>query len=152
MKKMITIKRKKIINRTILLILTLLFINLVVLNSNVYAENESFSISNVFNGASEFLNRGKQGSDGVNPGVIGESFARQIKPLGDVLISIGMAVAVGGAIYLGIKFASAGATGDTKKKAELKESLTAFAVAVGIFALAYPIWAMVVSVLEKLQQ
>lgn len=148
MKKMITKKNIK----TIILILIMILTNIVILNKIAYAEGENFSVSEALNGASDFLNRGKQGSDGIDPGQIGESFARQIKPIGDVLITIGIAVSIGGAIYLGIKFASAGATGDTKKKAELKESLIAFAAAVAIFALAYPIWSMIVSLLESIQQ
>lgn len=152
MKKMITKMITKNNIKIIVLILLMILTNIVVLNKIAYAEGETFSVSEVLNSASEFLNRGKQGTGGVDPEKIGQSFASQIKPIGDVLISIGMAVAIGGAIYLGIKFASAGATGDTKKKAELKESLIAFAAAVAIFALAYPIWSMVVSVLEKIQQ
>ncbi len=69
--------------------------------------NSSFSLQNVFDSVKKFNEAGKKTDGGIDAKAMGDKFAEQLKPIGDVIISFGMVVCVGVAIVFGIKFITA---------------------------------------------
>ena len=69
--------------------------------------NSNFSLQNVFDSVKNFDQAGKKTDGGIDAKAMGDKFAEQLKPIGDVIISVGMVVCVGVAIVFGIKFITA---------------------------------------------
>ena len=69
--------------------------------------NSNFSLQNVFDSVKKFNEAGKKTDGGIDAKAMGDKFAEQLKPIGDVIISVGMVVCVGVAIVFGIKFITA---------------------------------------------
>ena len=69
--------------------------------------NSNFSLQNVFDSVKKFNEAGKKTDGGIDAKAMGDKFAEQLKPIGDVIISFGMVVCVGVAIVFGIKFITA---------------------------------------------
>lgn len=141
-------------NKKILRILITMFLalNILVLFSlNVKAENnlvaplegggtsssDGFSFGEIIGSVQEFFKKGKEGSGDEE---ITKTFVDKTAPLFSTLYYVGVATSVGVLILLGIEYATA----KPDKKAELKEKLIVFVVAVMILGGAIPIWSFVV--------
>lgn len=141
-------------NKKILRILITMFLalNILVLFSlNVKAENnlaaplegggtsssDGFSFGEIIGSVQEFFKKGKEGSGDEE---ITKTFVDKTAPLFSTLYYVGVAISVGVLILLGIEYATA----KPDKKAELKEKLIVFVVAVMILGGAIPIWSFVV--------
>ncbi len=132
-------------NKKILRILITMFLalNILVLFSlNVKAEtgttsSDGFSFGEIIGSVQEFFKKGKEGSGDEE---ITKTFVDKTAPLFSTLYYVGVAISVGVLILLGIEYATA----KPDKKAELKEKLIVFVVAVMILGGAIPIWSFVV--------
>lgn len=141
----------------ILITIILVFNITLLLTSNVYAErsavltNEGGSSTNTTSGADSDFSFGAilksvqeffaKGKEGTNDDDISKTFVEKTAPIFSALYYVGLSVAVGVLIILGIKYA----TGEPEEKADLKERLIGYTIAVMVLAGAIPIWAFVVS-------
>lgn len=108
-------------------------------NSNATSEADSdFSFGAILKSVQEFFAKGKEGT---NDDDISKTFVEKTAPIFSALYYVGLSVAVGVLIILGIKYA----TGKPEEKADLKERLIGYTIAVMVLAGAIPIWAFVVS-------
>ena len=64
------------------------------------SSNSNFSIQNV-------ITAGKKTDGGIDAKAMGDKFAEQLKPIGDLVISVGMIVCVAVSIIFGMKFVAA---------------------------------------------
>lgn len=142
-------------NKKILRILITMFLALnilLLLSLNVKAQNnlaapltgggsasnsDGFSFGEIIGSVQEFFKKGKEGSGDEE---ITKTFVDKTAPLFSTLYYVGVATSVGVLILLGIEYATA----KPDKKAELKEKLIVFVVAVMILGGAIPIWSFVV--------
>lgn len=76
-------------------------------SGSLTSTNSNFSLQNVFDSVKKFNEAGKKTDGGIDAKAMGDRFAEQLKPIGDVIISVGMVVCVGVAIVFGIKFITA---------------------------------------------
>lgn len=130
-------KIKKITFKILPILLCILFIIMPFTNI-VLAETEDFSFGGILKSVREFIAKGKSesGTDEISG-----KFIEQTAPLFSAIYFIGLAVAVGVLIIIGIQYA----TSSPDQKAELKGKLIGFAVAVVILTAAIPIWSLVVN-------
>ena len=71
------------------------------------SSNSNFSIQNVITAVKNFDQAGKKTDGGIDAKAMGDKFAEQLKPIGDLVISVGMIVCVAVSIIFGMKFVAA---------------------------------------------
>ena len=71
------------------------------------SSNSNFSIQNVITAVKNFDQAGKKTDGGIDAKAMGDKFAEQLKPIGDLIISVGMIVCVAVSIIFGMKFVAA---------------------------------------------
>ena len=103
-------------------------------NKAVYAGT---SVPGIFSSAKSFIEQGKAGAT-VDTGVI----AKDLGGLGQILLVIGLGVAVGVGMYLGFKYMMSGAD----EKAKVKERLIYYVIAIVLLVSAVGITKMIVSI------
>ena len=64
------------------------------------SSNSNFSIQNVITAVKNFDQAGKKTDGGIDAKAMGDKFAEQLKPIGDLIISVGMIVCVAVSIIL----------------------------------------------------
>lgn len=115
--------------------------NRIIANSN--SAEKTFSVSDIFTSVKQFIQRGKEQKESEE---IVSNFADLIAPLFQTLYFVGLSVAVGTAMVLGLKYMMF--DGDAKTKADLKDRLIGFGVAVIILVLAVPIWKLLITLIS----
>lgn len=109
-----------------------------------YSENAEFSVGGIINSVREFFSRGSSNTTGIDAQEIRSNFIVQIQPIVDALFTIGIGVALGVSIVLGVQYMA----GDAKKKAELKDKLLGFVIGIFILGSAFTIWSITVRILS----
>ena len=112
---------------------------IIVYPTNVYA----LSIDEIFSGADEFLEKGG-GQAGVTTTIDDEVLGDTSDFLYNVLLGIGMIIAVIVGMVLGIKYMLA----TSEEKAEIKQTLPAYILACVIVFGAFAIWRLVVNIIQ----
>ena len=110
--------------------------------------NSNFSLQNVFDSVKKFNEAGKKTDGGIDAKAMGDKFAEQLKPIGDLIISVGMIVCVAVSIIFGMKFVAA--SGKGQEIAKLKTQLLGFVIASFVFVSAYPIWSFIVKTIAEM--
>lgn len=128
-------KFKKIIVSIILIIaITLAF--------GTNASNADSTMSEIFSDAGDFLNAGAKGDTTINK----EALQQGSSLIYNVLLVIGVAVALIWGVVLGIQFI----TGGLSEKADVKKGLTIYIVGCVIIFGAFGIWKLVINILTPL--
>ena len=112
---------------------------IIVYPTNVYA----LSIDEIFSGADEFFEKGG-GQAGVTTTIDDEVLGDTSDFLYNVLLGIGMIIAVIVGMVLGIKYMLA----TSEEKAEIKQTLPAYILACVIVFGAFAIWRLVVNIIQ----
>lgn len=155
-------KKKNIMNISIKIILVLIFIllfsninininNSNILNSEVYAsssEAKDISLDSIITSVKDFFEKGKKGTDKINTDEITDNFIEQIVPIAAALYYVGLGVAVGATMLLGVKYIKA--KNDPKETAELKERLIGLTIGIIVLGSATMIWKAVIMIVEKM--
>ena len=139
------------INKICLIVISIIFV-LMLLNATTYASTDSsssnFSIQNVITAVKNFDAAGKKTDGGIDAKAMGDKFAEQLKPIGDIIITVGMIVCVAVSIIFGMKFVAA--SGKGQEIAKLKTQLLGFVIASFVFVSAYPIWSFIVKTISEM--
>ena len=139
------------INKICLIIINIIFV-FMLLNATTYASTDSsssnFSIQNVITAVKNFDAAGKKTDGGIDAKAMGDKFAEQLKPIGDIIITVGMIVCVAVSIIFGMKFVAA--SGKGQEIAKLKTQLLGFVIASFVFVSAYPIWSFIVKTISEM--
>ena len=139
------------INKICLIVISIIFA-LMLLNATTYASTDSsssnFSIQNVITAVKNFDAAGKKTDGGIDAKAMGDKFAEQLKPIGDIIITVGMIVCVAVSIIFGMKFVAA--SGKGQEIAKLKTQLLGFVIASFVFVSAYPIWSFIVKTISEM--
>ncbi len=155
-------KIKTIRDKRIFMILINIIMLVLLMNIGVYAytgssrttatseggsgtESSNFSVQNVITSVKNFNEAGKKTDGGIDAKAMGDKFAEQLKPIGDLIISVGMIVCVAVTMIFGMKFIAASKSG--QEIAKLKTQFLGFAIASLIFVSAYPIWSFIVQLI-----
>ena len=100
-------------NRMVMILINVVMLILLI-STGVYAstsssgtESSNFSIQNVITSVKSFEEAGKKTDGGIDAKAMGDKFAEQLKPIGDLIISVGMIVCVAVTIIFGMKFIAA---------------------------------------------
>ena len=148
-------KTKNVIKNRIVMILINVVMLILLMNTGVYAstsssgtESSNFSIQNVITSVKNFEEAGKKTDGGIDAKAMGDKFAEQLKPIGDLIISVGMIVCVAVSIIFGMKFVAA--SGKGQEIAKLKTQLLGFVIASFVFVSAYPIWSFIVKTIAEM--
>ena len=112
------------------------------------SSNSNFSIQNVITAVKNFDAAGKKTDGGIDAKAMGDKFAEQLKPIGDIIITVGMIVCVAVSIIFGMKFVAA--SGKGQEIAKLKTQLLGFVIASFVFVSAYPIWSFIVKTISEM--
>ena len=112
------------------------------------SSNSNFSIQNVITAVKNFDQAGKKTDGGIDAKAMGDKFAEQLKPIGDIIITVGMIVCVAVSIIFGMKFVAA--SGKGQEIAKLKTQLLGFVIASFVFVSAYPIWSFIVKTISEM--
>ena len=139
------------ISKICLIIINIIFV-FMLLNATTYASTDSsssnFSIQNVITAVKNFDAAGKKTDGGIDAKAMGDKFAEQLKPIGDIIITVGMIVCVAVSIIFGMKFVAA--SGKGQEIAKLKTQLLGFVIASFVFVSAYPIWRFIVKTISEM--
>ena len=139
------------INKICLIMINIIFV-FMLLNITTYASTDSsssnFSIQNVITAVKNFDAAGKKTDGGIDAKAMGDKFAEQLKPIGDIIITVGMIVCVAVSIIFGMKFVAA--SGKGQEIAKLKTQLLGFVIASFVFVSAYPIWSFIVKTIAEM--
>ena len=139
------------ISKICLIIINIIFV-FMLLNATTYASTDSsssnFSIQNVITAVKNFDAAGKKTDGGIDAKAMGDKFAEQLKPIGDIIITVGMIVCVAVSIIFGMKFVAA--SGKGQEIAKLKTQLLGFVIASFVFVSAYPIWSFIVKTISEM--
>ena len=139
------------INKICLIMINIIFV-FMLLNITTYASTDSsssnFSIQNVITAVKNFDAAGKKTDGGIDAKAMGDKFAEQLKPIGDIIITVGMIVCVAVSIIFGMKFVAA--SGKGQEIAKLKTQLLGFVIASFVFVSAYPIWSFIVKTISEM--
>ena len=139
------------ISKICLIIINIIFV-FMLLNATTYASTDSsssnFSIQNVITAVKNFDAAGKKKDGGIDAKAMGDKFAEQLKPIGDIIITVGMIVCVAVSIIFGMKFVAA--SGKGQEIAKLKTQLLGFVIASFVFVSAYPIWSFIVKTISEM--
>ena len=139
------------INKICLIVISIIFV-FMLLNITTYASTDSsssnFSIQNVITAVKNFDAAGKKTDGGIDAKAMGDKFAEQLKPIGDIIITVGMIVCVAVSIIFGMKFVAA--SGKGQEIAKLKTQLLGFVIASFVFVSAYPIWSFIVKTISEM--
>ena len=139
------------INKIGIIIINIIFV-FMLLNITTYASTDSsssnFSIQNVITAVKNFDAAGKKPDGGIDAKAMGDKFAEQLKPIGDIIITVGMIVCVAVSIIFGMKFVAA--SGKGQEIAKLKTQLLGFVIASFVFVSAYPIWSFIVKTISEM--
>lgn len=132
--------RKKIYK--IIPIILIIFFCIMPFTNFALAETEDFSFGGILKSVREFIDKGKSqsGTDEISG-----KFIEETAPIFSAVYYIGLAVAVGVLIIIGIRYA----TEPPESKAELKGKLIGFTIAVIALTAAIPIWTLVVNTFSK---
>lgn len=128
-------------NNTILkitLIFLIFIISTILLKNNVYAS--SYSISNIFTDAQNFLQAGNSANATINTNALEDTSTFIYR----LLFSIGLVVAIIVGMVLGIQFMISSAEG----KAKVKEALIAYTISCVVFFGAFGIWTTVINIVQ----
>lgn len=126
--------------RKIVIFICILSLFLIIIYpTNVQAQ----SVDDIFTGADEFLEIGG-GQAGVNTTIDDEVLGDTSDFLYNVLLGIGMIIAVIVGMVLGIKYMMA----TSEEKAEIKQTLPAYILACVIVFGAFAIWRLVVNIIQ----
>ena len=112
------------------------------------SSSSNFSIQNVITAVKNFDAAGKKTDGGIDAKAMGDKFAEQLKPIGDIIITVGMIVCVAVSIIFGMKFVAA--SGKGQEIAKLKTQLLGFVIASFVFVSAYPIWSFIVKTISEM--
>ena len=112
------------------------------------SSSSNFSIQNVITAVKNFDAAGKKTDGGIDAKAMGDKFAEQLKPIGDIIITVGMIVCVAVSIIFGMKFVAA--SGKGQEIAKLKTQLLGFVIASFVFVSAYPIWSFIVKTIAEM--
>ena len=139
------------INKICLIMINIIFV-FMLLNITTYASIDSsssnFIIQNVITAVKNFDAAGKKTDGGIDAKAMGDKFAEQLKPIGDIIITVGMIVCVAVSIIFGMKFVAA--SGKGQEIAKLKTQLLGFVIASFVFVSAYPIWSFIVKTISEM--
>ncbi len=124
-------KTFKIINIFILIIVISLFLNI---------NAQAYSIKNIFTDAQNFTETGNNVSEMIDTSALKNTSSF----IFNILYSIGIVTAVAVGVVLGIQFMVASAA----DKAKIKETLIAYVVGCLVLFGAYPIWKMIVNLVQ----
>lgn len=122
----------------ITLIFLIFIISTILLKNNVYAS--SYSISNIFIDAENFLQVGNSASETINTNALKDTSTF----IFNLLSSIGLVVAIIVGMVLGIQFMISSA----EDKAKVKEALIAYTISCVVLFGAYGIWSAVINMVQ----
>ena len=133
-----------------IIVFFLLFSGIVYAKTGTSSDSSSsnFSIQNVITAVKNFDAAGKKTDGGIDAKAMGDKFAEQLKPIGDIIITVGMIVCVAVSIIFGMKFVAA--SGKGQEIAKLKTQLLGFVIASFVFVSAYPIWSFIVKTIAEM--
>ena len=133
-----------------IIVFFLLFSGIVYAKTGTSGDSSSsnFSIQNVITAVKNFDAAGKKTDGGIDAKAMGDKFAEQLKPIGDIIITVGMIVCVSVSIIFGMKFVAA--SGKGQEIAKLKTQLLGFVIASFVFVSAYPIWSFIVKTIAEM--
>ena len=133
-----------------IIVFFLLFSGMVYAKTGTSSDSSSsnFSIQNVITAVKNFDAAGKKTDGGIDAKAMGDKFAEQLKPIGDIIITVGMIVCVAVSIIFGMKFVAA--SGKGQEIAKLKTQLLGFVIASFVFVSAYPIWGFIVKTIAEM--
>ena len=133
-----------------IIVFFLLFSGMVYAKTGTSSDSSSsnFSIQNVITAVKNFDAAGKKTDGGIDAKAMGDKFAEQLKPIGDIIITVGMIVCVAVSIIFGMKFVAA--SGKGQEIAKLKTQLLGFVIASFVFVSAYPIWSFIVKTIAEM--
>ena len=114
------------------------FIIIMVMNIGIDNTVKAESISGVFGSGDDFVNLGKEDSK------LDDNFTNASNFIYTILYSISIVIAVIAGIILGIKYMTSSVEG----KAEVKQSLIVYFVALAIIFGAYGIWKTIIEILN----
>lgn len=133
-----------------IIVFFLLFSGMVYAKTGTSSDSSSsnFSIQNVITAVKNFDAAGKKTDGGIDAKAMGDKFAEQLKPIGDIIITVGMIVCVAVSIIFGMKFVAA--SGKGQEIAKLKTQLLGFVIVSFVFVSAYPIWSFIVKTISEM--
>ena len=133
-----------------IIVFFLLFSGMVYAKTGTSSDSSSsnFSIQNVITAVKNFDAAGKKTDGGIDAKAMGDKFAEQLKPIGDIIITVGMIVCVAVSIIFGMKFVAA--SGKGQEIAKLKTQLLGCVIASFVFVSAYPIWSFIVKTIAEM--
>ena len=133
-----------------IIVFFLLFSGMVYAKTGTSSDSSSsnFSIQNVITAVKNFDAAGKKTDGGIDAKAMGDKFAEQLKPIGDIIITVGMIVCVAVSSIFGMKFVAA--SGKGQEIAKLKTQLLGFVIASFVFVSAYPIWSFIVKTIAEM--
>ena len=99
------------------------------------SSSSNFSIQNVITAVKNFDAAGKKTDGGIDAKAMGDKFAEQLKPIGDIIITVGMIVCVAVSIIFGMKFVAA----SRKRSRNRKTKNTTFRICYSIFCICFSI-------------
>ncbi len=126
------------IKKVFLTVLTIILLLTLLLPTNIV---QATSLSNITQGADNFLQQGQHGSQGtINGQILGDTS----NLIYNTLLIIGVCVAVIWSTILGIKFI----TGSVEQKVKVKESLLPFVIGCVVIFGAFGIWRLIIVILR----
>lgn len=125
--------------KIVIFICILILFLTIIYPTNVQAQ----SVDDIFNGADEFLKKGG-GQEGIGNTIDNQVLGDTSDFLYNVLLGLGMIIAVVVGMVLGIKYMMA----TSEDKAEIKQTLPAYIVACVVVFGAFAIWRLVVNMIQ----
>lgn len=132
----------KIMKKITILVFILLSLGIFVIN-NVYAEEET-SIDTIFSEIETFKNKGR--TEATAKGFETEMVTSKIKPIAQILTTVGVGVILCITVIMGIKWLLA----KPDEQAKLKQQLIGLLVAAIVIFGAYTIWKLAVNIASNL--
>ena len=129
--------KKNIIRKILIMVVTLFSIF-----SLIMPVTYATSIGDIFSGADEFIEDGKADADDK---ISSTNLQEMSNLLYNVLLIIGIVIATGVGIVIGIQFI----TGSVEQKAKIKETLIPYIAGCVVVFGAFGIWKLVVTLLES---
>ncbi len=121
------------------IIVAFIIIFILLFTSSCYTK--AFSLKNVITGGDDFIEDGKKGETPISDGSYKESLT---DPLYNILLLIGIAIAVIVGVVLAIQFM----VGSVEEKSKIKESLIPYFVGCAVVFGAFGIWKFVINILN----
>lgn len=131
---------KNVIIKIVFAIISIMLI-IPLANSTVYATDDRHTVSGIFDGADKFINAGQSKTDmGFNE----DTMKDMSNLLYNILLVIGIAIAVIVGMVIGIKFM----TGSVEEQAKVKQTLVPYVAGCVVLFGAFTIWKIVVTIIQ----